>query len=69
MADNAEDRLAELEADWYEVIEAVQQGRTQGLACPECMFADGLQVEELQGRVIIRCPNCKREVEYQVQTA
>ncbi len=69
MNDNAEDKLAALESVWYDVIEAVNAGRTNGLICPECQHPDGLQVEERQGRVEVSCPNCKRIVEVQVNTA
>jgi Zn ribbon nucleic-acid-binding protein len=69
MEENQEDRLAALESVWYEVIEAVNCGRTQGLVCPECQHADGLQVEEQQGRTIVSCPNCKRVVEVGIATA
>jgi hypothetical protein len=69
MDDNAEDRLAALESVWYEVIEAVNAGRTQGLICPECQHADGLQIEETQGRTIVSCPSCKRVVEVGIATA
>src|SRR5438874_912958 len=48
MPDSAEDRLSELESLWYEVVEAVCAGRTQGLVCPECRL-EGLVVEERQG--------------------
>jgi hypothetical protein len=69
MEDHAEDRLAALESVWYEVIEAVNAGRTAGLTCPECNAPDGLEVEEAHGRVIVRCPSCKRVVEASVATA
>ena len=69
MADNVEDRLSELESLWYEVVEAVTAGRTQGLVCPECHFAEGLVVEEQGGRTIVSCPNCKRVVEVGIATA
>jgi transcription elongation factor Elf1 len=69
VGDNAEDRLAELESVWYEVIESVNAGRTSGLVCPECNHPDGLTVEEQNGRTIVGCPNCKRVVEVQVNTA
>lgn len=69
MGDNAEDRYAELESVWYEVIEAVNAGRTNGLVCPECNAPEGLQVAEQGGRVEVSCPNCKRVVEVQVNTA
>ena len=64
-----EDRLAELESVWYDVIASVTAGRTNGLVCPECNAPDGLQVEETGGKVIVRCPGCNREVEVQVNTA
>ena len=69
MPDSAEDRLSELESLWYEVVEAVNAGRTQGLVCPECRFSEGLVVEERQGRTIVSCPNCKRIVEVGIATA
>ena len=69
MADNNEDRVAELESVWYEVIEAVNSGRTNGLICPECNHPDGLQFLEQHGRVEVSWPNCKRVVEVQVNTA
>jgi hypothetical protein len=69
MDEHAEDRLASLESVWYEIIEAVNAGRTAGLICPECNAPDGLQVEEGQGRVIVSCPNCKRVVEVGIATA
>jgi transcription elongation factor Elf1 len=65
----SEERLAELESLWYEVVEAVNAGRTNGLVCPECSHPEGLQVEEQAGRVSVSCPNCKRVVEVQVNTA
>ena len=66
---SAEDRLAALESVWYEVIEAVNAGRTQGLICPECQHPDGLTVEEAQGRTIVTCPGCGRVVEVGIATA
>jgi|GEM_PF-1478132 len=69
MGDNPEDRVAEFESIWYEVVEAVNAGRTSGLVCPECQHPDGLQVEESQGRVSVSCPNCKRLVEVGIATA
>src|SRR6266581_1253802 len=69
MDEHAEDRLAALESVWYEIIEAVNAGRTAGLICPECNSPDGLTVEEGQGRVIVTCPNCKRVVEVGIATA
>ena len=69
MDDHAEDRMAALESLWYEVIEAVNAGRTGGLVCPECNAPGALEVEEAQGRVIVRCPSCKRVVEASVATA
>ena len=69
MSDNAEDRLASLESVWYDVIESVNAGRTAGLLCPECNHPDGLQVEERQGVVEVRCPNCQRIVEVKIATA
>ncbi len=66
MGDNVEDRLAALESVWYDVIEAVNAGRTAGLICPECHDPDGLQVEERAGRVEVRCPKCSRVVEVQL---
>jgi hypothetical protein len=65
----AENQMAELESVWYEVIEAVNAGRTNGLVCPECNHPDGLSVEETAGKVILRCAGCNRVVEVQVNTA
>ena len=64
-----EDRQSELESLWYEVVEAVTAGRTQGLVCPECRFSEGLVVEERGGRTAVSCPNCKRVVEVGIATA
>ena len=69
MSDNAEDRLASLESVWYDVIESVNAGRTAGLLCPECNHPDGLHVEERQGLVEVRCPNCQRVVEVKIASA
>jgi len=69
MDENAEDRLTALESVWYEIIEAVNAGRTSGLLCPECNAPDGLEVEERQRRTIVTCPNCKRVVEVAIATA
>ena len=69
MDEQAEDRLAALESVWYEIIEAVNAGRTTGLVCPECNSPEGLQVEERQGRTVVTCPNCKRVVEVGIATA
>jgi hypothetical protein len=69
MDDHADERLAELESVWYEIIEAVNAGRTAGLVCPECNAPEGLHVEELQGRTIVSCPNCNRVVEVAIATA
>jgi hypothetical protein len=69
MDEQAEDRLAALESVWYEIIEAVNAGRTTGLVCPECNSPEGLQVEERQGRTVVGCPNCKRVVEVGIATA
>ena len=69
MDEHAEDRMAALESVWYEIIEAVNAGRTAGLVCPECRSPDGLQVEEQQGRTVVTCPNCKRVVEVGIATA
>jgi hypothetical protein len=69
MSDTAEDRLAELESVWFEIIEAVSAGRTQGLVCPECHHPDELQLSEQGGRVEVSCPNCQRVVEVQIGTA
>jgi DNA-directed RNA polymerase subunit RPC12/RpoP len=69
MPESREDRLSELESLWYEVVEAVTAGRTQGLVCPECQFAEGLEVEEHAGRTTVRCPNCTRFVEVGIATA
>jgi hypothetical protein len=63
MGDNVEDRLAALESVWYDVIEAVNAGRTAGLLCPECNHPDGLQIQEQGGRTVVSCPNCSRVVE------
>lgn len=62
------DAMASLESVWYDVIDAVNAGRGQGLQCPEC-HADGLVVEERAGRATITCPSCKREVEVVLQGA
>jgi DNA-directed RNA polymerase subunit RPC12/RpoP len=69
MDEHAEERLAALESVWYEIIEAVNAGRTTGLVCPECNSPEGLQVEERQGRTVVACPNCKRVVEVGIATA
>ena len=69
MPDSAEDRLSELESLWYEVVEAVNAGRTQGLVCPECRYAEGLVVEERERHITVTCPNCKRIVEVGIATA
>jgi hypothetical protein len=69
MPDSAEDRLSELESLWYEVVEAVNAGRTQGLVCPECQSSEGLVVEEREGRTTVSCPGCKRIVEVGIATA
>jgi len=69
MADSAEDRLSELESLWYDIVEAVNAGRTQGLVCPECQFSEGLVVEERNGRTTVSCPHCKRIVEVGIATA
>jgi len=69
MDENAEERLLALESVWYEVIEAVQAGRTNGLVCPECNAPEGLSVEEQQGRTVVSCPKCKRIVEVGIATA
>ena len=69
MDENAEDRLAALESVWYEVIEAVNAGRTSGLTCPECNAPGGLVVEEQQGRTLVSCPACHRVVEVGIATA
>ncbi|HEX4382491.1 MAG TPA: hypothetical protein VH083_06070 [Myxococcales bacterium] len=69
MDDDADNRVAELESVWYEIIEAVTAGRTNGLICPECHDPAGLQIEEARGRTIVSCPACKREVEVGIQTA
>jgi hypothetical protein len=69
MRDSAEDRLSELESLWYEVVEAVSAGRTQGLVCPECRFTEGLVVEEREGHTTVSCPNCRRIVEVGIVTA
>jgi transcription elongation factor Elf1 len=65
----SEERQGELESLWYEVVQAVNAGRTNGLVCPECSHPDGLTVEEQAGRVSVSCPNCKRLLEVQVNTA
>ena len=69
MDEHAEERLAALESVWYEIIEAVNAGRTSGLVCPECNSPDGLQVEERQGHTLVSCPACKREVEVAIASA
>ena len=69
MDEHAEDRLTALESVWYEIIEAVNAGRTSGLVCPECNAPDGLQVEERQGRTVVTCPNCKRVVQVAIAAA
>jgi hypothetical protein len=69
MSDNSENSLAELESLWYEVIEAVNAGRTANLVCPECNAPEGLTVEESAGRTIVSCPSCKRVVEVGIATA
>ena len=69
MDEHAEERLAALESVWYEIIEAVNAGRTANLICPECHAPEGLQVEEQQGRAIITCPSCKRVVEVGIASA
>jgi hypothetical protein len=69
MDDHADNRLAELESVWYEIIEAVNAGRTSGLICPECNAPEGLSVEETEGRVRVSCPSCKRVVEVGIATA
>ena len=69
MDDDADNRLAALESVWYEIIESVTAGRTNGLICPECNAPEGLQIEEAQGRTIVTCPACKRQVEVGIQTA
>ena len=69
MDEHAEERLAALESVWYEIIEAVNAGRTANLICPECNAPEGLQVEEQQGRVIVTCPSCKRVVEVGIASA
>ena len=66
MGDTVEDRVAALESVWYDVIEAVNAGRTAGLLCPECNHPDGLRVEEQGGRVSVTCANCNRVVEVQL---
>jgi len=69
MPERPEDRLSEFESLWYEVVEAVTAGRTQGLVCPECGFSEGLVVQEHGGRTSVSCPNCKRVVEVGIATA
>ena len=69
MVEGTEDRLSELESLWYEVVEAVAAGRTQGLVCPECHSTEGLVVEEQGGRTTVSCPSCKRSVEVGIATA
>jgi hypothetical protein len=69
MDEHAEERLLALESVWYEIIEAVTAGRTNGLVCPECNSPDGLLVEERQGRTVVSCPACKREVEVGIASA
>ncbi len=69
MGDHAEDRIAALESVWYDVIEAVNAGRTAGLKCPECSHADDLQIAEQGRRVTVACANCQRVVEVAVSNA
>lgn len=69
MPESPEDHLSELESLWYEVVEAIAAGRTQGLVCPECHSSEGLVVEEQGGRTTVRCPNCKRVVEVGIASA
>ena len=69
MDDHQEERLVALESVWYEIIEAVNAGRTNGLTCPECNSPDGLQVEESQGRTRVSCPGCQRVVEVGIASA
>jgi transcription elongation factor Elf1 len=69
MDEHREDRLASLESVWYEIVEAVNAGRTNGLICPECNSPGGLIVEEGQGRAVITCPNCKRVLEIGIASA
>jgi hypothetical protein len=61
--DESEARAAALESLWYEVLEAVQAGRTSGLLCPECQDERGLEIEEAQGRTMVTCNGCGRRVE------
>jgi len=63
-----EEALAALESVWYEILDAVQAGRTAQLACPEC-HADGLRVETQGDRITVSCPACQRQVEFQSNTA
>lgn len=58
-----EERLAALESVWYEIVEAVQSGRTAQLSCPECQ-ADGLTVETEGDRVLVSCGVCRRTLEF-----
>jgi hypothetical protein len=43
--------------DWYEVVEAVANGRLTGHACPICR-ASPLEAEKSGARVRVRCPRC-----------
>lgn len=48
--------------DWYEVVEAVANGRTTGLVCPEC-GQSGLEAQNDRGTVRVRCPGCNEGFE------
>jgi transcription elongation factor Elf1 len=66
--DNPDDPMAALESLWYEVIDAAKNGRTAGLACPECQ-TEGLSVEQQGDRMIVTCLACHRQVEVMVGDA
>jgi ribosomal protein L37AE/L43A len=43
--------------DWYDVVQAVANGRSDGHACPEC-GASGLESSADGVTVRVRCPAC-----------